>query len=77
MFAAIAGADADVGFFVGAHFIVSVHWEASKAIADLIDSVRHGGKQFAEGPFAMFHRLVDATGRKGSRPQVQTARRLC
>jgi len=59
--ASIAGADADVSFFVGAHFIVSVHWAASKAIADLTDSVRHGGKQFAEGPFAMFHRLVHAT----------------
>jgi magnesium transporter len=61
LFAAIAGADADVSFFVGAHFIVSVHWDESKAVADLIDSVRHGGKQFAEGPFAMFHRLVHAT----------------
>jgi magnesium transporter len=61
LFAAVAGADADVCFFVGAHFIVSVHREASKAIADLMDSVRHGGKHFAEGPFAMFHRLVHAT----------------
>ncbi len=58
--AAIAGADADVSFFVGSHYIVSVHWRESKAIADQIDSVSHGGKQFAEGPFAMFHRLVDA-----------------
>jgi magnesium transporter len=58
LFAAVAGADTDVCFFVGAHFIVSVHRDASKAIADLMDSVRHGGKHFAEGPFAMFHRLV-------------------
>ena len=60
LFAAMAGADADVGFFVGAHYIVSVHWHESKAVADQIDSVQHGGKQFTEGPFAMFHRLVDA-----------------
>jgi magnesium transporter len=70
LFAAIAGADADVSFFVGAHFIVSVHWDESKAIADLMDSVRHGGKQFAEGPFAMFHRLVHATV-EGLAPMLQ------
>jgi magnesium transporter len=61
LFAAVAGADADICVFVGAHFIVSVHQEPSKAITDLMDSVRHGGKHFAEGPFAMFHRLVHAT----------------
>ncbi len=61
LFAAVAGPDADIGFFVGAHFIVSVHWEESKAIADLADSVSHGGKHFDEGPFAMFHRLVNAS----------------
>jgi magnesium transporter len=61
LFAAIAGADADISFFVGPHFIVSVHREESKAVSDLMDSVRHGGKHFAEGPFAMFHRLVQAT----------------
>jgi magnesium transporter len=60
LYAAMAGADADVSFFVGAHYIVSVHWAESQAVADLIDSVRHGGKQFVEGPFAMFHRLADA-----------------
>ena len=60
LFAAIAGADADVGFFVGSHDIVSVHWEESKAVADQIDSLQHGGKQFTEGPFAVFHRVVDA-----------------
>src|SRR5206468_565769 len=60
LYAAMAGADADVSFFVGAHYIVSVHWAESQAVTDLIDSVLHGGKQFVEGPFAMFHRLVDA-----------------
>ena len=60
LFAAMAGADADVGFFVGARSLVSVRWSESKAIADGMDSVRHGGKQFDDGPFMMFHRLVDA-----------------
>jgi magnesium transporter len=59
LFAAIAGSDADIAFFVGPHYLVSVHWRESKAIADLMDSVRHGGKAFADGPVAMFHRLVD------------------
>jgi magnesium transporter len=70
LFAAVAGADADISFFVGSHFIVSVHREESKAVSDLMDSVRHGGKHFAEGPFAMFHRLVQATV-EGFAPVVQ------
>jgi magnesium transporter len=61
LFAVVAGADADLSIFVGSHVIVSVHREESKAVSDLMDSVRHGGKHFAEGPFAMFHRLVQAT----------------
>jgi len=59
LFAGVAGSDADVAFFVGPHYLVSVHWRESKAIGDLMDSVRHGGKLFGEGPVAMFHRLVD------------------
>ncbi len=60
LFAGIAGGDADVACFIGPHYFVSVHWRESKAVADLIDSVRHGGKAFADGPVAMFHRLLDA-----------------
>src|SRR5215471_7575530 len=59
LFAGMAGGDADVAFFVGSHYLVSVHWRDSKAIVDLMDSVRHGGKAFVDGPVAMFHRLVD------------------
>jgi magnesium transporter len=59
LFAGVAGSDADIAFFVGPHYLVSVHWHESKAISDLIDSVRHGGKAFVDGPVAMFHRLVD------------------
>jgi len=61
LFASIAGGDTDVAFFVGPHYLVSVHWRDSKAIADLVDSVRHGGKAFVDGPVAMFHKLVDST----------------
>jgi len=61
LFAGLAGADADAGYFVGPYYIVSVHWHESKAVADLIDSVAHGGKHFIDGPLAMFHRLADAT----------------
>jgi len=59
LFAGMAGGDADVAFFVGSHYLVSVHWRDSKAIVDLMDSVRHGGKAFVDGPVAMFHRLVE------------------
>jgi len=60
LFAGIIGGDADLAFFVGPHYLVSVHWRDSKAISDLMDSIRHGGKAFNDGPVAMFHRLVDA-----------------
>ena len=69
LFAGIAGGDADVAFFVGPHYLVSVHWRDSKAITDLLDSVRHGGKAFADGPVAMFHKLVDGTA-AGLRPAL-------
>ncbi|HUK34273.1 MAG TPA: CorA family divalent cation transporter [Vicinamibacterales bacterium] len=59
LFASMAGGDADVACFVGAHYLVSVHWRDSQAIADMMDSVRHGAKMFADGPVAMFHRLLD------------------
>jgi magnesium transporter len=61
LFAAVAGPDADVAFFVGPHYLVSVHWRDSKPISDLMDSVRHGGKAFVDGPVAIFHRLVDGS----------------
>jgi magnesium transporter len=61
LFAGVAGSDADIAFFVGPHYLVSVHWHESKAIADLMDSIRHGGKAFVDGPVAMFHKLLDGT----------------
>jgi magnesium transporter len=60
LFAGITAGDADIAFFVGAHYLVTVHWRDAKAVSDLMDSVRHGGKIFIDGPVAMFHRLVDA-----------------
>jgi magnesium transporter len=62
LFAGVAGSDADFGVFVGPHYMITVHWNESKAITDLSDSVKHGGKIFAEGPVAMFHRLLTAAG---------------
>src|ERR1051326_6544416 len=70
LFAGIAGGDADVAFFVGSYYLVTVHWRDSKAIAALGDSVRHGGKAFVDGPVAMFHRLVDGTA-AGLRPALE------
>jgi len=69
LFAGIAGGDADIAFFVGPHFVVSVHWRDSRPIGELMDSVRHGGKAFADGPVAIFHRLVDGAA-AGLRPSL-------
>jgi magnesium transporter len=70
LFASIAGGDSDIAFFVGPHYLVTVHWRDSKAIGDLVDSVRHGGKAFVDGPVAMFHKLVE--GAAGSlRPALE------
>ena len=71
LFAGLAGGDADIGFFVGPHYLVTVHWRDSKAIADLMDSVKHGGKAFVDGPVAMFHRLVDGAAH-GLKPLLDT-----
>src|SRR5438552_3577150 len=70
LYASIAGGDSDVAFFVGPYYLVSVHWRDSKAIADLIDSVGHGGKAFADGPVAMFHKLVEGAA-GGLRPPFE------
>jgi len=70
LFASMAGGDSDIAFFVGPHYLVSVHWRDSKAVSDLIDSVRHGGKAFADGPVAMFHKLVEGAA-GGLRPSLQ------
>jgi magnesium transporter len=70
LFASIAGGDADVAFFVGPYYLVTVHWRDSKAIAELVDSVSHGGKSFVDGPVAMFHKLVDGTA-AGLKPVLE------
>jgi magnesium transporter len=70
LFAGLAGGDADVAFFVGPHYLVTVHWRDSKAIADLADSVKHGGKAFIDGPVAMFHRLVEGAA-LGLKPSLE------
>jgi magnesium transporter len=70
LFASVAGGDADIAFFVGSHYLVSVHWRDSQAITDLLDSVRHGGKAFVDGPVALFHRLVDGAA-SGLKPALE------
>src|SRR5437764_7900056 len=70
LFASIAGGDADIAFFVGPTYLVSVHWRDSQAVTDLIDSVKHGGKAFAEGPVAIFHKLVEGAA-GGLRPLLE------
>ena len=60
LLAVLHAADGEVVCFVGPAFLVSVHRGESKAIADLVDSVQHGGKALAEGPVGLMHRIVDA-----------------
>jgi magnesium transporter len=59
-FAVLRGADAEVDFFVGPTFLVTVHQRASGAVAEFVDNARHSPKPLAEGSVALFHRLVDA-----------------
>jgi magnesium transporter len=61
LFASFVGGDTDTAFFIGGHYLVSVHRGESKSVADLMDSLRHGGKAFADGPVALWHWLVDAS----------------
>ena len=70
LFAGLAGGDADIAFFVGPHYLVTVHWRDSTAIAGLLDSIRHGGKAFIDGPVAMFHRLVEGAS-AGLKPLLE------
>ena len=62
--------DGEVKCFVGPAFVVSVHRDESRAIADLADSIRHDGKAMAEGPVGLWHRIVGA-GAESHRPVVE------
>jgi magnesium transporter len=50
----------DVDFFIGANYLVTVHDGHSQAIHELQENVVRNHKIMAEGPVALFHRIVDA-----------------
>lgn len=50
----------DVDFFIGANYLVTVHDGHARSIAELQESVARNSKIMAEGPVALFHRIVDS-----------------
>jgi magnesium transporter len=50
----------DVDFFVGPNYLVTVHDGDSRSLADLREHATRNPKILAEGPVALFHRIVDA-----------------
>ena len=50
----------DVDFFVGPTYLVTVHDGDSRSIVDLRDNAERNQKILAEGPVALFHRIVDS-----------------
>ncbi|MFN7916830.1 MAG: magnesium/cobalt transporter CorA [Vicinamibacterales bacterium] len=49
----------DVDFFIGHNYLVTVHNGRSRSIADLQENAVRNPKIMAEGPVALFHRIVD------------------
>src|SRR5204862_7044332 len=50
----------DVDFFTGQTYLVTVHDGHSRSVAGLQETVARNSKLMAEGPVALFHRIVDA-----------------
>ena len=50
----------DVDFFIGPTYLVTIHDGDSRSIADLREHAARNPKLLAEGPVALFHRIVDA-----------------
>jgi magnesium transporter len=50
----------DVDFFLGPHYLVTVHDGDSRSIAELKENLTRNRRILAEGPVALFHRIVDA-----------------
>jgi magnesium transporter len=50
----------DVDFFIGATYLVTVHDGHSTSIANLREHATRNPKILAEGPMALFHRIVDS-----------------
>jgi magnesium transporter len=70
LFAVLGGADAEVDFFVGPMFLVTVHARTSAAIAEFTDNARHSPKPLVEGSMALFHTIVDRMV-DGYRPHIE------
>jgi magnesium transporter len=56
----IAFATEDVGFFIGGHYLVTVHGRDSRVISDLQGHCTRDRRMLGEGPVPLFHRIVDA-----------------
>jgi magnesium transporter len=50
----------DVDFFLGPNYLVTVHATRSRAIGDLHEHCPRNPRILADGPVALFHRIVDA-----------------
>lgn len=50
----------DVDFFLGPNYLVTVHATPSRAIGDLHEHCPRNPRILADGPVALFHRIVDA-----------------
>lgn len=70
LFSVLSGPEGEVDFFVGHHFLVTVHHRPSAAIAEFIDNARHSPRPLADGAVALFHRIADALV-DGYRPSVE------
>jgi magnesium transporter len=50
----------DVDFFIGQTYLVTVHDGHSRSVSGMQENVARNSKIMAEGPVALFHRIVDA-----------------
>lgn len=60
----------DIDFFLGPHYLVTVHSGPSRSITDLSESLMRNGRLMQSGPVALFHHLVDALVEQ-YRPEVE------
>src|SRR5262245_32140721 len=50
----------DIDFFIGQTYLVTVHDGTSRSVSGMQENVARNSKIMAEGPVALFHRIVDA-----------------
>jgi magnesium transporter len=60
----------DVDFFVGPHYLVTVHGAPSRSITTLHESLARNGRVMQGGPVPLFHHLVDSLV-EDYRPEVE------